>query len=142
MGWQNYFHFVRHPHSLNPNIHQIPHPAAPYLARLANIGATTAFPKYWSTQQRDHAYERGPHPSAAHHYKSSLLADMFDYVQMGQFDTCHLYVSPLQGLFPNENAVHVLLWTIVTSTPTKMATHMLRNMPCSLAKRSVASFKA
>jgi len=83
MGWNNYFHFVRHPHSLSPNIQNLSHPAAPYLTHLANIGATTAFPENWSTQQCDHAYERGPHPSAAQRYKAFLLADMFDYVQMG-----------------------------------------------------------
>jgi len=83
MGWFQYFHVVRHPHSLNPHIHTISHPAAPYLAQLAITGATTDFPNNWSTQQRDHAYDRGPHPSAAQHYKEFLLADMFDYVQMG-----------------------------------------------------------
>jgi hypothetical protein len=57
---------------------------APYLKRLTCCGVpapSTAAP--WTFHQKDEAYHRGPHPSAATHYAAFLLEDMYDYVHRG-----------------------------------------------------------
>jgi hypothetical protein len=59
-------------------------------------------------QQKRAAYQRGPHASAAYHHSSFLLADMYDYVQMGYWTVLpfqavasqwHLQLSPA-GVVP------------------------------------------
>lgn len=59
---------------------------APYLGRLARLGVpapSTTAP--WTLHQKDQAFRRGPHPSAAKHYAAFLLEDMYDYVKMGYY---------------------------------------------------------
>ncbi len=85
-GWPAFYtnHFHQHQKSINPAIGLIPHPAAPFLARLARHGVpapSTAPP--WPTAYQDAAVARGPHPSASRQHTSFLLEDMFDYVRMG-----------------------------------------------------------
>jgi hypothetical protein len=56
----------------------------PYLSRLARQGVpapSTAAP--WTLHQKDNAFRRGPHPSAARQFATFLLEDMYDYVKMG-----------------------------------------------------------
>ena len=83
-GWTTFFHQCRHTSSVNPNLSSVPHTMAPYLARLARLGVpapSAASP--WTTCQKDLAFQRGPHPSAARQFASFLLEDMYDYVKMG-----------------------------------------------------------
>jgi hypothetical protein len=84
-GWEKFFRDSSfRQSSINPNIRSIPHPAAPYLHRLASSGvpAPSAAPP-WSLRQKDAAVIRGPHPSARFQYANFLHEDMFDYVKMG-----------------------------------------------------------
>jgi len=84
-GWEQFFRDSSfRQSSINPNIRSIPHPAAPYLHRLASSGvpAPSAAPP-WSLRQKDAAVIRGPHPSARFQYANFLHEDMFDYVKMG-----------------------------------------------------------
>ncbi len=86
LGWTSFFctHFHHQYSSINPTLANIPHPAAPYLARLARHGipALWSTPP-WSVTQQDAAMCRGPHPSAAYQFSEFLLEDMFDYATMG-----------------------------------------------------------
>jgi hypothetical protein len=59
-------------------------------------------------RQKRAAYQRGPHASAAYHHSLFLLADMYDYVQMGYWTVLpfkavanqwHLKLSPA-GVVP------------------------------------------
>jgi hypothetical protein len=85
-GWSSFYptHFHRNIKSIHPLIYHLPHPAAPFLARLASNGvpAPSRAPP-WTVAQQDAAVTRGPHPSAAHYYASFLLEDLYDYVRMG-----------------------------------------------------------
>jgi len=86
LGWPRFFHHHHHRtlQSTSPTLHQLPHPAAPLLARLARHGVPapmTSAP--WTTQQQDVAATRGPHPSAQHVHSEFLLEDMYNMVRMG-----------------------------------------------------------
>jgi hypothetical protein len=83
LGWHAYFTFMQTPHSINPLINIIPHPAAQYLRQLVCSGVPAIFTSTWSQCQCDTVYHRGPHPSAAKYYATFLQADMLDYVQKG-----------------------------------------------------------
>jgi hypothetical protein len=50
---------------------------------VASAGVHATFPSYWTRSQCDQAIQRGPHPSASRQFAPFLLADMYDYVQMG-----------------------------------------------------------
>jgi hypothetical protein len=39
LGWEAYFNTRQYPKSVHPDIQRIPHPAAPYLSRLAGLGS-------------------------------------------------------------------------------------------------------
>ncbi|MFN9983651.1 MAG: hypothetical protein ACK53Y_27245, partial [bacterium] len=83
-GWDQFIRKHQSPTSVNSTIHTINHPTAKYLARLASAGPpllSTTPP--WTLQQRDAAFYRGPHPSAATEYAAFLAEDMCDYVRMG-----------------------------------------------------------
>lgn len=69
---------------MSPLLASAPHPAAPYLHRLATNGvpAPSAMPP-WLPHQRFDAIARGPHPSASAQFSSFILEDMLDYVNMG-----------------------------------------------------------
>ncbi len=86
LGWSRFFqhHFHRHYSSLQPAIRSIPHPAAPYLQRLATQGvpAPSAGPP-WNIHQQDAAVARGPHPSARLQHAAFLLEDIYEYVRAG-----------------------------------------------------------
>jgi len=85
-GWTQFFQHSHHHHikSINPHIADIPHPAAPYLARLARHGVPAwCIDPPWSNHQQDAAILRGTHPSARRQYADFILAEMFDYAQMG-----------------------------------------------------------
>jgi hypothetical protein len=83
VGWETFFYQHQSPHSVNTNIATIHHPAAQCLHKLACAGVDTTLPSTWTPAQRNKAYTRGPHPSATRHFCAFLLADMYDYVQMG-----------------------------------------------------------
>jgi hypothetical protein len=83
LGWDKFFKKHQTPTSIHPNILRIPHPTAQYLHNLACNGVHTVFPSDWTRAQCDAAYKRGPHPSAATHYRDFLITDMYEYVQMG-----------------------------------------------------------
>ena len=85
LSWTRFFH--QHSHqslkSVNPNIAAIPHPAAPYLARLARHGIPAlSLDPPWTVLQQDAAMERSPHPSASQHFTDFILEDMFNYTHM------------------------------------------------------------
>jgi hypothetical protein len=83
-GWDQFIQQRQFPTSVSSMIHTINHPTAEYLARLASAGAPllgTTPP--WTLQQRDAAFYRGPHPSAATEYAAFLAEDMCDYICMG-----------------------------------------------------------
>jgi hypothetical protein len=86
LGWTRYFrtHFHQHYKSTNPTLASLPHPAAPFLARLARHGVPALCSDTpWSLERQDAAMARGPHPSAARHFPEFLLEDMYDYALMG-----------------------------------------------------------
>jgi hypothetical protein len=84
LGWHNFITSQQHPTSINPNLRHLPHPAAPYLARLSRHGVPAPSASVpWSTARRYQALQRGPHPSASRQYSRFLLEDMWDYVHMG-----------------------------------------------------------
>jgi hypothetical protein len=86
LGWPRFFQ-QHHHHSIkstSPTLHQLPHPAAPLLARLARQGVPaimTSAP--WTTRQQDAMANRGPHPSAQRVHTNFLLEDMYNMVHMG-----------------------------------------------------------
>ncbi len=86
LGW-NKFHQTHYHHdytSLSHTLAGLPHPAAPFLARLARSGVPAlAHDPPWSVSLQDAAIRHGPHPSALHQHASFLLQDMYDYVKMG-----------------------------------------------------------
>jgi hypothetical protein len=86
LGWTQFFQQHHHQtlRSLNPNLLNIPHPAAPYLHRLASLGvpALSSHPP-WTVAQQDAAVQRGAHPSATKQYSSFILEDFYDYVLSG-----------------------------------------------------------
>jgi hypothetical protein len=84
LGWYAYFHSRQQPHSVHPSIRHIPHPTAQYLHRVACSGvpALSTTPP-WSRAAKLQAIRRGPHVSASTRFASFLLADMYDYVQVG-----------------------------------------------------------
>jgi hypothetical protein len=86
LGWTKFYgqHQPRHYTSLHPSLHRLNHPAARLLHRLATHGvpAPSSEPP-WSTQQKDAAAYRGPHPSASRVFSAFLLEDMFEMVNMG-----------------------------------------------------------
>jgi len=84
LGWQQYFHRQQHPSSMHPRIGSLPHPTAEYLHELASTGVPAYFADDPCTvSQLDSVLARGPHRSAAAEFAEFLVADMFDYVQMG-----------------------------------------------------------
>jgi hypothetical protein len=83
LGWERFFFKCQRPHSVNTSICNINHPTAHYLHRLACAGVQANFLSYWTREQCDTAYHRGPHPSASNLYSQFILADMYDYAQMG-----------------------------------------------------------
>jgi hypothetical protein len=64
-------------------MHNISHPTAHYIYQLACAGVHASFPSYWTQQQCDAAYNHRLHPSASKLYSQFILADMYDYAQMG-----------------------------------------------------------
>ncbi len=84
LGWYAYFHSRQQPHSVHPSIRHIPHPTAQYLHRVACSGvpALSTTPP-WSRAAKLQAIRHGPHVSASTRFATFLLADMYDYVQMG-----------------------------------------------------------
>jgi len=84
VGWNAFITSQQYPKSIHRNIDSTAHPVAPYLQRLARHGvpAPSSAPP-WSVSQRDAAYHRGPHPSAARIYPQFLLEDFTDMVAMG-----------------------------------------------------------
>jgi hypothetical protein len=86
LGWKQFFQQHHHQtlRSINPNLSHIPHPAAPYLHRLASLGCLPCPPTPpWTVAQQDAAVQRGAHPSATRQYSSFILEDMYDYVLSG-----------------------------------------------------------
>jgi hypothetical protein len=86
LGWNKFFrqHYSHTYPSLRPNIRHLPHPAAPFLSRLASVGVPAPSQRTpWTTAQQDAAVTRGPHPSARHQYTDFLLDDMYTYVTSG-----------------------------------------------------------
>jgi hypothetical protein len=84
LGWHRYFYHHRHPSSITPSIHKLPHPTVQYLTRLASTGApAVSTTRPWTLHEKDLAYSRGPHVSAAIHHADFLMADLFEYVAMG-----------------------------------------------------------
>jgi hypothetical protein len=84
LGWAAFMQLYQSPSSLHPAISQAPHPAASYLHQLARSGVPAPLSSTpWSLMQRDHAYLRGLHPSAALQHTAFLIEDMYDYVKMG-----------------------------------------------------------
>jgi len=112
LGWHHFFLLQRTLSSITPFLHRLPHPSHQYLTRLASTGAPsilTAPP--WSLQQKNTTMLCGPHCSAINQFKNFLLADMFDYVNMGYWTVfpyesiCHhpaLCLSPLGVVPQNE----------------------------------------
>ncbi len=84
LGWKRLFTYHQQPHSINTTIQHARHPTAQYLHYLACSGVPlTPTTPPWTYQERDTAYQRGPHSSAAIQFAPFLLQDMYDYVQMG-----------------------------------------------------------
>ncbi len=86
LGWNRFYqqHYHHEYTSLSCTLDRLPHPAAPFLARLARHGVPAlSHDPPWTLQQQDAAIRRGPHPSAHRLYASFLLEDMYDYVKMG-----------------------------------------------------------
>jgi hypothetical protein len=112
LGWHHFFLLQRTLSSITPFLHRLPHPSHQYLTRLASTGAPsilTAPP--WSLQQKNATMLRGPHRSAINQFKNFLLADMFDYINMGYWTVlpyesiCHhpaLRLSPVGVVPQNE----------------------------------------
>jgi hypothetical protein len=81
LGWPAFIRHLQHPSDYAADLHLLPHPAGPYLARLARSGIpapSSAAP--WSSNKRHRIVERGPHPSAAQHYCDFLYEDLLDMV--------------------------------------------------------------
>ena len=84
VGWNAFITIQQHPKSVHPTIPVSAHPVAPYLQRLARHGVPApSLSPPWSLARRDSAYQRGPHPSAAHTYTQFLMEDFTDMVAMG-----------------------------------------------------------
>jgi len=73
---------MQHPRDINSNIHQIKHPAAAYLHRLARTGVPApSMAAPWTQKQLLTIYRRGAHSSALHQFKDFLFEDMLDMIK-------------------------------------------------------------
>jgi hypothetical protein len=83
LGWTKFFRLLQHPIDINTaTIHTIRHTAAQFLHRLAKSGVPApsgAAP--WSKAKLHQVYNRGPHASALHQFRSFLFEDMLDMVK-------------------------------------------------------------
>jgi hypothetical protein len=126
LGWPRFFR-QHHHHTIkstSPTLHQLPHPAAPLLARLARQGVPalmTSVP--WTTRQQDAVAHRGPHPSAQCVNSKFLLKDMYNMVCMGYWVVLPYSSNWLHlALFRNVSVDLVQSWT----TPTMGQSSYLR----------------
>jgi hypothetical protein len=84
LGWSHFINTHHHQNikSFHPHLQNLPHPAAPFLHRLASLGvpAPSQGPP-WTTHKQDAAVLRGPHPSAGRQHAAFLLEDMYTYIR-------------------------------------------------------------
>jgi hypothetical protein len=81
LGWVYFIKFRQIPSDINQTIRNIHHPAAPYLHRLAQHGVPAPLrAQPWTARQKQRAFKRGLHISAAHYYQHFLHEDMADYI--------------------------------------------------------------
>jgi len=86
LGWSTYIQSHQSPSSINLTIHNICHPTAQYLQRVACSGvpALSSCPP-WSLTKKLQTIQRGPHVSASRQYADFLFAYLYDYVQIGHW---------------------------------------------------------
>jgi hypothetical protein len=78
LGWNAFFRQQQQPHSINPRIIHLRHPAAHLLHRVATVGVPhLCHDPPWSTHHKDLVYHRGPHTSATTQHAEFLIEDMY-----------------------------------------------------------------
>ena len=78
--WPSFLRQIRGRSCLHPRIGELPHDAAPYLAKLRSIGAPVEVTTpTWTTQQKLEAITRGPHQSSRA-YLGFLESEMVDMI--------------------------------------------------------------
>lgn len=81
LGWEKFIRYLQHSSDLTTNLHQVPHAATPYLARLSKCGVLApSMSPSWTHNHCVNVFKRGPHVSASKLYRDFLHQDMVDYV--------------------------------------------------------------
>jgi len=110
LGRTQFFSLLQTPTCINPNIYNIQHPTAEYLADLTCSGVPASFAKPWTKQQCNPSYHCGPHPSAKHLFTNFLFTDLYNCEQMGYWGVLpyvsvqsnpHLHLA-LAGVLPQQ----------------------------------------
>jgi len=83
-GWHSFFLQQSTSTSIHPHLHNLAHPTWQYLNHLACPGVPSVITTPpWSLQEKYKAINHGPHILATCEFTNFLLADMYDYVNMG-----------------------------------------------------------
>jgi len=83
-SWPEFIRHLQHPIDLTPTISTILHPMAAALHRLASTGVPApSMAAPWPIRLKRAVIRRGPHVSAAQHFRDFLWEDMTDMVGKG-----------------------------------------------------------